>query len=70
MGTNCDPLVADLFMSCYERDCMLFLSDITQNLASGLSKPNIGNTILEFYNNTILIWCIIACARQVAMFKY
>ena len=26
MGTNCDPLVADLFLFCYERDTML--SDI------------------------------------------
>ena len=27
MGTNCDPLVADLFLFCYERDFMLSLSD-------------------------------------------
>ena len=27
MGTNCAPLVADLFLFCYERD---FLSDDTQ----------------------------------------
>ena len=27
MGTNCAPLVADLFLSCYERDFMLSLSD-------------------------------------------
>ena len=26
MGTNCTPLVADLFLFCYERDFMLFLS--------------------------------------------
>ena len=50
MGTNCDPLVADLFMFFYERDCMLSISDITQNLTSGLSKPNIGIDILEFYS--------------------
>ena len=29
-GTNCDPLVADLFLFCYERDFMLSLSDNTQ----------------------------------------
>ena len=27
MGTNCLPLVADLFIFCYERDSMIFLSD-------------------------------------------
>ena len=27
MGTNCAPLVADLFLFCYGRDCMLSFSD-------------------------------------------
>ena len=27
MGTNCAPLVADLFVFCYERNYMLSLSD-------------------------------------------
>ena len=27
MGTNCAPLVADLFLFCYERDFMLSLSE-------------------------------------------
>ena len=30
MDTNCTPLVADLFLFCYERDFMLFLSDNNQ----------------------------------------
>ena len=30
MGTNCAPLVADLFLYCYERDFMLSLSPILQ----------------------------------------
>ena len=30
MCTNCTPLVADLFLFCYERDFMLSLSDINQ----------------------------------------
>ena len=30
MGTYCAPLVADLFLFCYERDLMLFLSDNNQ----------------------------------------
>ena len=27
MGTTCDPIAADLFLSCYERDFMTSLSD-------------------------------------------
>ena len=30
MGTNCSPLVADLFLFCYERDFMMSLSDDKQ----------------------------------------
>ena len=30
MGTNCAPLVADLFLFCYERDFMLSVSDNNQ----------------------------------------
>ena len=30
MGTNCAPLVADLFLFCYERDFMLSQSDNNQ----------------------------------------
>ena len=26
MGTNCAPLVADLFLYCYERECRLYFS--------------------------------------------
>ena len=31
MSTNCAPLVADLFLFCYERDFMLSLSEDTQS---------------------------------------
>ena len=31
MGTNCAPLVADLFLFCYERDFMLSLSEEKQS---------------------------------------
>ena len=31
MGTNCAPLVADLFLFCYKRDFMLSLSEGTQS---------------------------------------
>ena len=30
MGTNCAPLVAEMFLFCYERDFMLSLSDYNQ----------------------------------------
>ena len=30
MGTNCVPLVADLFLFCYERDFLTYLSDDNQ----------------------------------------
>ena len=40
MGTNCAPLVADLFLFCYERDCMLSLSDSNQT------------DIIEAFNST------------------
>ena len=30
MGTNCAPLVADLFLFCYEKDFMMSLSDVKQ----------------------------------------
>ena len=31
MGTNCAPLVADLFLFCYERDFTLPLADDNQS---------------------------------------
>ena len=40
MGTNCSPLVADLFLFCYERDFMLSLSDNNQT------------DIIEAFNST------------------
>ena len=40
MGTNCAPLVADLFLFCYERDFMLSLSDNDQT------------DIIEAFNST------------------
>ena len=39
MGTNCAPLVADLFLFCYERDFMMSLSDDKQ--ADFTLLPNI-----------------------------
>ena len=31
MGTDCAPLVADLFLFCYERDFILSLSEDSQS---------------------------------------
>ena len=40
MGTNCVPLVADLFLFCYERDFMTSISDVKQT------------EIIEAFNST------------------
>ena len=40
MGTNCAPLVTDLFLFCYERDFMTSLSDVKQT------------EIIEAFNST------------------
>ena len=37
MGTNCAPLVAHLFLFCYERDFMLSLSEVTNLVLLKLS---------------------------------
>ena len=40
MGTNCAPLLADLFLFCYERDFMLSLSDNNQtDIFDALTQP-------------------------------
>ena len=30
MGTNCAPLIADLFLFCYEKEFMFSISDLSQ----------------------------------------
>ena len=56
MGTNCAPLVADLFLFCYERDFMLSPSDNNQTvIIEGFNStsiylddlPNIDNPYFE-----------------------
>ena len=39
MGTNCAPLVADLFLFCYERDFMMSLYDDKQADVNGAFDP-------------------------------
>ena len=45
MGTNCAPLVADLFLLCYERDFMMSLSDDKQ--ANGIDAFNTTSRYLD-----------------------
>ena len=54
MGTNCNPLVADLFLFCYERDFMTSLSNDNQaDIIDHLTRPLDIKTI--FLVLTILI---------------
>ena len=52
MGTNCAPLVADLFLICYERDFMMSLSDDKQAdiIASFNTTSRYLYDILNIYN--------------------
>ena len=40
MGTNCAPLVADLFLLCYERDFMMSLSDDKQDVIDAFNTTS------------------------------
>ena len=62
MGTNCASLVVDLFLYCYERDFMLFLSDDNQSEVieafSSTSRYlddllNIDNSFFDILDNPI-----------------
>ena len=46
MGTNCAPLVADLFLYCYERDFMDSLNQANQA------------DVIEAFNSTCLFLCL------------
>ena len=51
IGTNCAPLVADLFLFCYERDFMMSLSDDTQaDVIEALNSFN--STSRRYYPRT------------------
>ena len=49
MGTNCAPLVADLFLFCYERDFMMSLSDDKQTDAFNTTSRYLDD-ILNIHN--------------------
>ena len=60
MGTTCAPLVADLFLFCYERDFMMSLSDDKQ--ADGIDAFNTTSRYLDDILNIIMfiltIWLV------------
>ena len=49
MGTNCAPLVADLFLICYERDFMKYLS--SDNQAGVIKAFNLTSRYLDDFLN-------------------
>ena len=53
MGTNCAPLVADLFLFCYERDFMLSLSEDNQSgvIEAFISTSRYLDDLLNIDNN-------------------
>ena len=53
MGTNCAPLVADLFLFCYERDFMLSLSEDNQSgvIEAFKSRSRYLDDLLNIDNN-------------------
>ena len=51
MDTNCTPLVAELFMFCYERDSMLSLSDDTCKQAGVIDAFNTTSSYLDYILN-------------------
>ena len=59
MGSNCAPLVADLFLFCYERNFMLFLSYDNQSEVIEAFKStsryldNLFNIDNNFLNSTV-----------------
>ena len=51
MGTNCVPLVADLFLFCYDRDFMMSLSDDTSKQADVIDAFNTTSRYLDHILN-------------------
>ena len=61
MGTNCAPLVADLFLFCYERDFMTSLSDVKQAEISEAFKctSRYLDDLLNIDNPYFKVWSIV-----------
>ena len=62
MGTYCAPLVADLFLFCYERDFMLSVSEDNQSgvIKAFNSTSRYLDDLLNIYNNFFdsMVYCI------------
>ena len=58
MGTNCAPLVAGLFLFCYERNFMMYLSDHKQaDVKDALNTTIIHlDDIINIDNVILTIW--------------
>ena len=61
MGTNCAPLVADLFLFCYGRDFMMSLSDDKQ--ADGIDVLNTTSRYLDDILNINNVYCDIMVSQ-------
>ena len=61
MGTNCAPLVADLFLFCYERDFMMSLSDVKQAeiIEAFKSTSRYLDDLLNIDTLTLTAWSIV-----------
>ena len=54
MGTNCDPLVADLFLFCLERDFMKNLSNDHQaDIIKHLTQPDLFNNDNPYFEGMV-----------------
>ena len=60
MGTNCAPLVADLFLFCYERDFMMSLSGDKQAdvIDAFNTTSRYLDNILNINNVILIIWLV------------
>ena len=58
MGTNCAPLVVDLFLFCYERDFMMSRSDDKQAdvIDAFYTTSRFLDNILNISNVILTIW--------------
>ena len=59
MGTNCAPLVADLFLFCYERDFMMSLSDRQADVIDAFNTTSrYLDDILNINKFILTIWLV------------
>ena len=68
MGTNCAPLVADLFLFCYERDFLMSLSDDKQ--AKVIDAFNTTSNINNVYFDNMISQIIIPFRAPTELSQY